>query len=103
MPKPERAYDPVASSRTVCHCGFDVPPPGCRPTELWVATHRAHHLRSVGPRGLKEWKDVADAAQIAIEELEHFADRLKQDIADRDDRIEDLEAELDAWLRRDDA
>jgi hypothetical protein len=100
MPKREHAVDPVATGGNWCHCGYHLPPGRATPTAVWVAVHRAHHLAFLQPHGLKEWHDLAEARQTAIGELENECRRLRGQIADRDDVIESLEADLDFERRQ---
>jgi hypothetical protein len=99
MPKGERIIDPVSQSAGYCKCGYVLPPGRARPTDLWVAAHRAHHLNWLGPRSLAEWRDLAEAQRLAITVLETDRRDLYADLGDAQDRIEQLEAELDAINR----
>jgi hypothetical protein len=99
MPRGSGVVDPVAGAAGFCQCGYDLPPAAVKPTDLWVACHRAHHLAWLGPRGLKEWRDLAHAQTIAIDELDAYGRHLREQINTRDDVIASLEADLD-WERR---
>jgi hypothetical protein len=100
MPKSDRIIDPVAAGAGYCHCGYHLPPGRAIPTAVWVAVHRAHHLAFLQPHSIKEWHDLADARQTAIAALEDECRRLRGHIADRDDVIEALEADLDFERRQ---
>jgi len=98
MPRRRDPWDiPTPDLRArVCDCGMDIPPQGVTPTALWVARHKVRHLDVCGGwttvHGMAILRDLVDALEVELA-------RRRDDIADRDDRIEDLEADLDAINR----
>lgn len=99
MPKPERLPDDLTRSQDTCVCGESVPPHHVTPTRLWVAVHQARHLAYLKPRSTREWRDLAGAQKVAIDEYEAQCRWLRQEIHMRDDVIDELEGDKAVLLR----